>query len=306
MKTRMSQDLNRNIRCRAEDQPRRASWEAGTGAVASGFTLIELLVVIAIIAILAGMLLPALAKAKQKAQGIQCISNLKQLSLGWKMYAGDNQDMLVPNGDETHQPATLADPSNAQWCPGRQDLAAQLSPAGAPTNIGGDWIKYGLLYPYLKTLGVYKCPADQGSFSSFATQYPHVRSMSLNTWLGSIAPYANNTTCVSYKKESQIARPGPADLWVFIDENPRSINDGSFICEPDIQQWIDCPATYHNNAGGITFADGHAQIKKWSDPAVIHGWDAISMGNPSFTRVAPLQTPATDLAWLQGASTMLY
>jgi prepilin-type processing-associated H-X9-DG protein len=128
--------------------------------------------------------------------------------------------------------------------------------------------------------------------------------MSMNTWLGPIAPYNNNTVVVSYKKESDMSRPGPVNLWVFIDENPRSINDGSFICEPDIQKWIDCPASYHNGAGGIAFADGHAQIRKWADPAVLHGFDGIGWGNPTWLRFDPVQIPPTDLTWLQNASVL--
>lgn len=293
-----------------ESRPTRTARGCGKFPTRQGFTLIELLVVIAIIAILAAMLLPALAKAKQKAQGIQCINNLKQLCLGWKMYSGDNQDRLVPNGLEANQPASLTDPAGqsggalAQWCPGRQDEISsasgpQLSPANvAANNVGWEWIQMGLIYPYVNTVSVYRCPADNSSVSSFGSAYPHVRSMSMNTWLSPIKPWTgdpNAANLITYYKESNIINPGSANLWVFIDENPNSINDGSFVCDPQLQEWIDCPASYHNKAGGIAFADGHAQIRKWMDPAIYSFTGASA--------VPPGQTPPTDLSWLQSAST---
>jgi prepilin-type N-terminal cleavage/methylation domain-containing protein/prepilin-type processing-associated H-X9-DG protein len=278
--------------------------------VFNGFTLIELLVVIAIIAILAAMLLPSLAKAKEQSQGIKCLSNLRQLTTGWIMYSGDFSSRLVPNGDEADQPNNVTSLNNAQWCPGRQDPSASpinLSPASATANLGYEWIELGLLYPYVKNAAVYLCPADHSSFSYFGTSYPHVRSMSMNQWLSPLVPWDDSV--VSYYKESDLVQLGPAQTWVFIDENPLSINDGSFICSdgvgilnPDYDYWIDCPASYHANACGVSFADGHSQLKLWHDPTVLAEWNQkIAAGNPGNTSLKPTGS-TNDLWWLQSRS----
>jgi prepilin-type N-terminal cleavage/methylation domain-containing protein/prepilin-type processing-associated H-X9-DG protein len=237
-----------------------------------GFTLIELLVVIAIIAILAAMLLPALSRAKSKGQGIACLNNLKQLQLGWYLYSGDNEDKIVLTGgmDQlvtfANDPAGQPGGSKSQWCLGTMD--------SLPTATNTILIQNGLLFPYIKALAVYKCPADKKTMGGMST----VRSMSMNCWMNplhdwnAIKGYGGPSALRVFKKQTDITVPSPVKCWVTIDENPNSINDGWFVCDPNTTtQWLDVPATYHNGAGGLSFADGHAEIKKWRDRNVLTG-----------------------------------
>jgi prepilin-type N-terminal cleavage/methylation domain-containing protein/prepilin-type processing-associated H-X9-DG protein len=274
-----------------------------------GFTLIELLVVIAIIAILAAMLLPALSKAKEKAQGIRCISNMRQLTLGWIMYSSDSQGVLPINGDEGYQPPSPTPSTDPQWCPGRMDSQTGTQ----PTNTA--WLMDGQIYPFVKNPGVYRCPADTSTYlTTSQTAYPHggagdprVRSMSMNAWMN-FDPNndvgMNETGFTVYHKESDLSHPGAANLWLFLDENPYSINDG-FLLElptdnanpPTATGWIDCPASYHNRSCGISFCDGHAQIRKWTDPVVL-SWNQGASLTP--TTAAP---PKSDLLWLLNLTT---
>jgi len=265
-----------------------------------GFTLIELLVVIAIIAILAAMLLPALAKAKTKAQGIACVNNLKQLMLGWAMYAGDNNDALVncKDGAVLNNPiASKNYGSNQQWCMGRMDQAAG---SGATSK---QLIEDSALYSFVGNSAVYRCPADRSSAELNGTAvYPYggngqarVRSISVNAWMNpdSTSSIGNPVPGTVFRKLSNIRRP--VDIFAFLDENPGTINDGFFLIRPTDTSWTDVPATYHNNANGIAFADGHAEIRKWKDPAIL-GSKVNSVG------VAPLDG-GKDLTWLKERAT---
>ena len=247
-------------------RPRAQGARSRTGTFLA-FTLIELLVVIAIIAILAAMLLPALSRAKAKAQGISCVNNLKQLQHAWFMYTSDNDDKLVRNGGLNEQVTSASDPlaqpggSKSEWVQGRMDqlpMAQDLA-----------MLKVGLLYLYVNSTDVYKCPADNQKVRGFGT----VRSMSMNCWMNPIDSWNDNGgnhpgAVREFHKLGDINNPGPAMAWVFIDENPWGINDGFFVCDPIRPVWIDIPASYHNGAGGLSFADGHAEIKKWRDSHV--------------------------------------
>ena len=227
-----------------------------------GFTLIELLVVIAIIAILAAMLLPALNKAKEKAEGIRCINNLKQQQLAFNLYSTDGNGRLV-------QSASAFTPDLKGWVTGWLDWLYG-TPVGANTNT--TYLTDGALGPYnARSLGVYKCPADKIP----SRIGPRVRSISMNGFIGGLTEYTVYGYTNKYRvylKETDLVQPGPAMTWVFLDEHPDSINDGLFGMNmpspnnwPKYVPWDDVPASYHNGACGFSFADGHAEVHKWLD-----------------------------------------
>ena len=258
---------------------------------------------IAIIAVLAALLLPALSRAKIRAQGIQCMSNTRQLMLAWQIYATDFNDYFPPNEDNF---------GVGNWVAGLMNFDG-----GNIANYNTDFLlnpRYAKLGPYTRSAGIYKCPADRSTVSMGGQTFDRVRSVAMNQavgtminpplrpvdgpWLDGDHDNPRNYDWRTYAKSSDIIRPPPALLWVIVDEHPDSINDGALGVEcaltNDAARIVDYPASYHGGACGFAFADGHSEIHRWKD--------ARSMPPITYTGKMPLNVESpnnADVAWLQ-------
>jgi len=222
----------------------------------SGFTLIELLVAVAMIGLLVALLLPVLSKAKIKAQRVNCLSNLRQIGMGWTMYYHDNSGALVESYGVNN--------SNA-WVMGSMQNATEA--------IDLNLVRQGRLFPYVRNPGAYHCPGDKGVSIGGSNLVASVRSYAMNSFMGArdpslgpIPPSARDYVQF-FTRESDLRKP--SELWIILDEDERSINDGFFITDPAARVWYDFPAVSahrHDYSFGVQFSDGHPEIWKVRDP----------------------------------------
>jgi len=295
----------------------------------AGFTLIELLVVIAIIAIVAAILLPVLNAAQRKALATQCLANEKQMVGAWIMYAGDNNDYLVPNrglngatgvnytGNPLLESQLQPGGANATWCPGNLQNAADITPGSKYPggSIYSWWIQTGLLYPYINNLNVYHCPGDHsivprggGAFTA-----PALRTYSMNCYVQPMDAPGYNTALWTpatggaitgwayYTKQSNMRNPGPAQTWVFIEESPYSIDDAFFALDPkNTTEWYNSPAVLHGHGSVLSYGDGHSAVRRWTDGSMINEMPTTPTGN---TDNWPAQPGTGDLAWFISVTT---
>ncbi len=251
-----------------------------------GFTLIELLVVIAIIAILASMLLPALSRAKEKAQRTKCLNCMKQLALCWIMYAGDNSDFVVHNW---LVPSGLSSPES--W------IAGDVNTATGATNIND--IRNNRLFAYNTSLEIYKCPSMSGRAPAGVPAAALVRTLSMNGRMGGAdaadaarygvvdTSYILGAGFPMFKKTSQIVKPTPSAAFLFLDESLNTLDDGYFAVRLS-NTWQNSPTTRHSRGATFSFADGHAERWGWRGLTTEQGVD-----------ITPTPAQAVDLKRLQ-------
>ena len=251
----------------------------------SAFTLIELLVVIAIIAILAGMLLPALAKAKARAEATKCTSNTRQMQIAYQIYADENNDLLMPN-------SPLGAPFGAYWV-----NPSYMGWDNQEANTNELYLKQALLAPFLvNQVRVYKCPSDRKT----AANGERLRSYAMNSRLGHVstgAPRFYTTpdrypALEKYKKFSEFNKTSPARVFVFAEEHPDTINDG--FLEIGSGGLADLPGANHAGAGAFSFADGHIEIKKWRTPQMKQPVKGVQGSRP-----ASVPYSNTEAVWVR-------
>lgn len=291
---------------------------ARSGVRSCGFTLLELLAVILAISILVSLLLPALTKAKSQSRAISCLNNKRQLLDATLMYTDDSKDLLFPN-----QAKTL-DPDQIDWC----SVQMNFDPFNTDnTNYLAllDPI-YSTLGPYIKSSAVFKCPSDPSLVPGLG---PRVRSVTANQAVGTLwKPVTNcgsllrpanaavtgqwlssastpddcQTNWRTYAKFADMYIPGPSMVWVFIDENPNTIDDGSFAVQmtnPNL--FLELPSNFHDRSATLAFADGHADLHQWNGPVCLQQYIPGDYDAPPLIRhiAAADDLSQNDLAWLQ-------